>query len=83
MLDGQVHTVSSPRDIQPVPVDHRAAYDDFDDDDDVEYDDLEEDEEPHHSSLGGSMAVKFLLAGGVAGAGMRPLPLLHQMLIIS
>ncbi|PIL37110.1 transporter [Ganoderma sinense ZZ0214-1] len=57
-------------DVQPVPVDNGAAYDD-DDDCDVEYDDFEEDEEPHHSWLGGSMAVKFLLAGGVAGAVSR------------
>ncbi len=55
--------------MQPGLVDHRAAYEDVDDDDDVEYDELEEDEEPHHSWLGGSMAAKFLLAGGVAGAG--------------
>ena len=61
--------MSSPRDVQELPVDHQAAYDDGEDED-VDYDDFEEDEEPHHNWLGGSMAVKFLLAGGVAGAGM-------------
>ncbi|KAI1795191.1 mitochondrial carrier [Ganoderma leucocontextum] len=70
LLGGQPHTISSPRDMQLVPVDHGAAYDDLDDDD-AEYDDVEDDEEPHHSGLGGSTAVKFLLAGGVAGAVSR------------
>lgn len=54
------------KEVSPVPVDHRLPYDD--EEEDEEYDDYEE-EEPHHSWLGGSTAVKFLLAGGLAGAG--------------
>ncbi|KAJ3003911.1 hypothetical protein NUW54_g5063 [Trametes sanguinea] len=56
------------KEIPPVPVDHRSPYDD--EEEDEEYDEYEE-EEPHHSWLGGSTAVKFLLAGGVAGAVSR------------
>ncbi len=62
LLVGQLHATSS-KDVEPTPVDHQSPYDDGDDGD---YDD---EEEPHHSGLGGSTAVKFLLAGGVAGAG--------------
>ena len=60
----QSHAVPS-IDVEPIPVDHQSPYED--DEDDIGYD--EEEEEPHHSWLGGSTAVKFLLAGGVAGAG--------------
>lgn len=65
--------------MQPVPVDHRAAYDD---DDDMEYDDLEDEEEPPRGWLGGSTAVKFLLAGGVAGAGKCSPSVLDKALTI-
>ncbi|EJF61198.1 mitochondrial carrier [Dichomitus squalens] len=68
-LGGPVHSAASPRDVQPLLVDHKASVDDGEDDD-VEYDDLE-DEEPHHIWLGGKTAVKFLLAGGFAGAVSR------------
>lgn len=42
-------------------------------DDDDEHDEYSEGqhEEEQHGILGGSLAVKFLLAGGVAGAGKR------------
>ncbi|KAH9943478.1 mitochondrial carrier [Epithele typhae] len=50
-----------------LPIDHTSAEDD---DDDLEYDDCEE-EEHHQTWLGGSTAVKFLMAGGVAGAVSR------------
>ncbi|CDO71264.1 hypothetical protein BN946_scf184908.g21 [Trametes cinnabarina] len=42
----------------------------YEDEDGEEYEEYEE-EEPHHSWLGGSTAVKFLLAGGIAGAVSR------------
>src|SRR5579863_1453986 len=59
---------------QVPPMDHGipsgSENDDVDDDDDdgllQEHHDIEDD---HHSWLGGSMALKFLAAGGVAGAG--------------
>ncbi|KAI9001053.1 mitochondrial carrier [Trametes punicea] len=56
------------KDIPPVPIDHASPYED--EDEDGEYDEYEE-EEPHHSWLGGSTAVRFLLAGGIAGAVSR------------
>ncbi|KAI0774233.1 mitochondrial carrier [Fomes fomentarius] len=65
LLVGQLHVTSS-KDVEPIPLDHQSPY--GDDDDDGDYD---EEEEPHHSWLGGSTAVKFLLAGGVAGAVSR------------
>ena len=52
-------------------MDHKASHIE---DDDEDYDDEYEEEEPHHNWLGGSTAVKFLLAGGVAGAGTSMLP---------
>ncbi|KAI0353621.1 mitochondrial carrier [Trametes cingulata] len=57
------------KEIPPIPVDHRSPYED--EEDDEEYDDEYEEEEHHHSWLGGSTAVKFLLAGGIAGAVSR------------
>ena len=48
-----------------IPVDHVPA---TDRDDEYDNEDSEEEEE-HASFLGGSTAVKFLLAGGIAGAG--------------
>ncbi|KDQ64584.1 hypothetical protein JAAARDRAFT_187904 [Jaapia argillacea MUCL 33604] len=56
------------------PVDHRSTVEQGEEDDyeyDQEYDDEEEEEEEVHHSLGGSTAVKFLLAGGIAGAFSR------------
>ncbi|KAI0661025.1 mitochondrial carrier [Cubamyces menziesii] len=64
----QPHVLPVPKDVPPLPVDHRPPYDDDEEDD--EYEEYEE-EEPHHSWLGGSTAVKFLLAGGIAGAVSR------------
>lgn len=54
----------------PLPVDHKPLEEGVHDEDeeDVDYDDFQ-DEEEHHIWLGGSTAVKFLLAGGIAGAG--------------
>ncbi|KAI0638147.1 mitochondrial carrier [Trametes polyzona] len=65
----QPHPLPIPKDALPVPVDHRPSIDDEDEDED--FDDEYEEEEPHHTWLGGSTAVKFLLAGGVAGAVSR------------
>ncbi|KAI0677578.1 mitochondrial carrier [Trametes maxima] len=66
-LDSPATTPVS-KDTPPVPVDHRSPYDA--EDEDEEFEEYEE-EEPHHSWLGGSTAVRFLLAGGVAGAVSR------------
>ncbi|KAJ8456382.1 hypothetical protein ONZ51_g12161 [Trametes cubensis] len=63
----QPHVLPVPKDVPPLPVDHRPPYDDDEEDDEYE----EYEEEPHHSWLGGSTAVKFLLAGGIAGAVSR------------
>lgn len=54
----------------PLPVDYEVE-DDGDDDDDFDDSDLYafEEEEEHHNWLLGSTAAKFLLAGGIAGAG--------------
>ncbi|KAI0750724.1 mitochondrial carrier [Daedaleopsis nitida] len=65
---GQPHV--APKGVEPIPVDHQSSLDGEEGDDD-EYEDYEEEEEPHHLWLGGSTAVKFLLAGGVAGAVSR------------
>ncbi|EIW61998.1 mitochondrial carrier [Trametes versicolor FP-101664 SS1] len=65
----QPRVLPIPKDVPPVPVDHRSPYGDEDDDD--EYDEEYEEEEPHHTWLGGSTAARFLLAGGVAGAVSR------------
>ncbi len=64
----QPRVLPIPKDVPSVPIDHRSPYGDEDDDDD-EYDEEYEEEEPHHTWLGGSTAARFLLAGGVAGAG--------------
>ena len=50
-----------------VPVDYEV--DDLEEGDDEDEYYLDEEEEDHSSWLQGSTAVKFLLAGGVAGAG--------------
>lgn len=54
--------------LPPLPVDHSYSQQ-------TEEEEQEEfgvyEEEEHHSWLGGSTAVKYLLAGGVAGAGKR------------
>ena len=69
--------------LQQVPSnDHTGApsgseNDDVDDDDDDDDGLLQEHhniEDDHHSWLGGTMALKFLAAGGVAGAGQRHSP---------
>lgn len=60
---------SSSKEAQAIPVDHDSSYTD-EEDDDGDFEDYEE--EPHHSWLGGSTAVKFLFAGGIAGAGEEP-----------
>jgi len=58
-----------------VPPMHRDATpndaDDGDDDDDDLLQDHHHIEDEHHNWLGGTTAVKFLAAGGVAGAGQR------------
>ncbi|TFK91496.1 mitochondrial carrier [Polyporus arcularius HHB13444] len=64
---GHPPIASSSKEYQAIPVDHDSPYEDEDDDDHLE----DYDEEPHHSWLGGSTAVKFLLAGGIAGAVSR------------
>ena len=65
--------ISINRPAAPIPkemavplVDHQ------DEDDDAEHDEYSESEheEESHGILGGSLAIKFLLAGGMAGAGM-------------
>jgi solute carrier family 25 phosphate transporter 23/24/25/41 len=64
--------------LQQVPsVDHdrtpsRSENDDADDDDDGLFQEHHNDD--HHSWLGGMTALKFLMAGGVAGAGQRHSP---------
>jgi solute carrier family 25 (mitochondrial phosphate transporter), member 23/24/25/41 len=51
-----------------VPVDYDSG--DIDDDEDLsEHDVYPHEEEEHHDWFLGSTAVKFLLAGGIAGAG--------------
>ena len=53
-----------------LPLDHDLSPTDLDDDDD--HDLIEEHhhvEDDHHSWLGGMTALKFLAAGGAAGAG--------------
>ena len=62
--------------LQPVPsMDHRDRIpcdmedDDTDDDDDGLLQEHHNVEEDHHSWLGGTTALKFLAAGGVAGTG--------------
>lgn len=54
--------------VEPLPIDHSDP--DLDDDDDFEDYDEEGDEE-HHSWLEGHTALKFLTAGGIAGAGQH------------
>ena len=71
----QPHALPAGKELQPVPVDHKSSY--ANDEDDEEYDEYDEEEEPHHTWLGGSTAVKFLLAGGVAGAGTLKSSVLH------
>ena len=65
------HTFSSRKQpangVTQIPVDHSAA-DDLEHEDDGYYDDHDHESE-HHSILDGHPAIKFLLAGGVAGAG--------------
>ncbi|KAH8105887.1 mitochondrial carrier [Cristinia sonorae] len=66
--------ISTNRPSFPVPKGTPAPYVDHPEpDDDDEPDEFSEasHEEEHHSILGGSLAVKFLLAGGVAGAVSR------------
>ncbi|RPD67207.1 mitochondrial carrier [Lentinus tigrinus ALCF2SS1-7] len=65
---GQPPIASSSKEAQAIPVDHNLPYED-EEDDDGDFEEYEE--EPHHSWLGGSTAVKFLLAGGIAGAVSR------------
>ncbi|KAI0719597.1 mitochondrial carrier [Cerioporus squamosus] len=62
----QPPVASSSKEVQAIPVDH-DSYEDEDEDDHLE----DYEEEPHHTWLGGSTAVKFLLAGGIAGAVSR------------
>lgn len=63
----QPHSTPIPNDVPPLPIDHRSSYDDEEEEED--FDDEYEEEEPHHGWLAGSTAARFLLAGGVAGAG--------------
>ena len=49
--------------LPPLPVDHSYSRQT----EEEEHEDYEEEE--HHAWFGGSTAVKYLLAGGVAGAG--------------
>ncbi|KAH9853514.1 mitochondrial carrier [Lenzites betulinus] len=65
----QPHATPIPKDVPPLPIDHRSSYDDEEEDED--FDDDYEEEEPHHGWLAGSTAARFLLAGGVAGAVSR------------
>jgi solute carrier family 25 phosphate transporter 23/24/25/41 len=55
-----------PAETAALPVDHLSL--DLAEDDDFEEYDLEEEEE-HHNWLEGHAAIKFLAAGGIAGAG--------------
>ena len=56
----------------PIPVDYEAE---DNGEDDEEWDDQDlyglEEEEEHHNWFLGSTAAKFLLAGGIAGAGLH------------
>ncbi len=52
------------------PLDHDLSPTDSEDDDD--HDLIEEHHDEHHGWLGGMTALKFLAAGGVAGAGQPP-----------
>ena len=56
---------------QLLPVDHLYAQQT----EGQEQEEVEVHEDDHHSWLGGSTAVKYLLAGGVAGAGKHVQPL--------
>ena len=56
-----------------VPVDHEVEWDGDEHDADYEHD--EHEHEPEHHWLGGTTALKFLLAGGIAGAGAQSLPM--------
>jgi len=58
--------------LPPLPVDHSYSRQ-TEEEDQGEVQVYEEEE--HHSWLGGSTAVKYLLAGGVAGAGEHVLSL--------
>ena len=69
------------KDAVPLPVDHQTTYSDGDDD--ADYDEYDEEEEPHHSWLGGSTAVKFLLAGGIAGAGTKQLCAVLELVLMA
>ena len=53
--------------LPPLPVDH--SYSQKTENDEEEGFQAYGEEEEHHSWLGGSTAVKYLLAGGVAGGG--------------
>lgn len=61
---------------EALPVDYES--DDFDGEDDyVEDDYYPNEDEEHHDWFLGSTAVKFLLAGGIAGAGKCDRPFLY------
>lgn len=70
-----IHTYSSGKDVTADLIDHMDHDDDY-------YEEDELVEEEHHSWLDTSLAARFLLAGGVAGAG-TPLALFSPFSILT
>lgn len=50
-----------------------------DEDDEYDYFDEDEQDEPQHHFLDGHTALKFLFAGGIAGAGTLSVPFVLQV----